>query len=195
VTEVQLAAAGMLGRGKSQKAVARFAGVTTRTIQNWIRDLPGFADEVERVRASSSKPEPRGVLLDALSARRDDGVDWNARVRAAERLLSIPDDEPESEPGRIIVYAPPAEVTMPEPGEYLLLLRSGDIQLASIPPPRGRETTTLFVLDERDEAVELLRELGADTSHLEAIPDAEFLTARERERTPGGLRFYTDRPC
>ncbi len=107
MTEVQLAAAGMLGRGKTHAAVARTVGVSERTIHNW-RKLPGFAEEVERVRALSSNPEPRGVLLDALSARRDDGVDWSARVRAAEKLLALPDDEPEDEPGRIIVYAPAA---------------------------------------------------------------------------------------
>jgi transposase len=106
VNEVQRVSAGMLGRGKSQNAVAKFAGVTTRTIQNWIRDVDGFAEEVKRVRASSKRPEPRGVLLDALSARRDDGVDWTARVRAAEKLLSLADAEPEAEQAQIIVYAP-----------------------------------------------------------------------------------------
>jgi transposase-like protein len=106
VTEVQLAAAGMLGRGKTYGAVARTVGVSERTLYNWAAKVPGFAEEVERVRALSSNPEPRGVLLDALSARRDDGVDWNARVRAAEKLLALPVDEPEDEPAPIIVYAP-----------------------------------------------------------------------------------------
>jgi len=105
VTEVQLAAAGMLGRGKTYGAVARTVGVSERTLYNWAK-VPGFTEEIERVRALSSNPEPRGVLLDALSARRDDGVDWNARVRAAEKLLALPVDEPEDEPAPIIVYAP-----------------------------------------------------------------------------------------
>jgi transposase-like protein len=105
VTEVQLAAAGMLGRGKTYGAVARTVGVSERTLYNWAK-VPGFAEEVERVRALSSRPEPRGVLLDALSARRNDGVDWNARLRAAEKLLALPDDEPEDEPVTIVVYAP-----------------------------------------------------------------------------------------
>jgi hypothetical protein len=78
---------------------------------------------------------------------------------------------------------------MPEYGEYFLQLRGDFVQLASIPPPRGQDTTTLIIYHERAEAVQLLRELGADTAHLEAIPDAEFLTAREREWLPGGLRF------
>jgi len=90
-------------------AVARTVGVSERTLYNWAAKVPGFAEEVERVCALSSKPEPRGVLLDALSARRDDGVDWGNRLRAAEKLLTLPDDEPEEEPGRVIVYAPPAD--------------------------------------------------------------------------------------
>jgi transposase-like protein len=97
----------MLGRGKTCAAVARTVDVSERTLYNWAK-VPGFTEEVERVRALSSKPEPRGVLLDALSARRDDGVDWSARVRAAEKLLALPDDEPEDEPARVIIYAPPA---------------------------------------------------------------------------------------
>jgi len=38
----------------------------------------------------------------------------------------------------------------------------------------------------------LLRELGADPAALDDVPPEELLTAREREWTPGGLRFYTD---
>jgi hypothetical protein len=99
VTEVQLAAAGMLGRGKTYGAVARTVGVSERTLYNWAK-VPGFTEEVERVRALSSKPEPRA------------------------------------------------------------------------------------------EVAALLRELGADAdAFLATIPDGDWLTAREQEWLPGGLRF------
>jgi hypothetical protein len=29
-------------------------------------------------------PTPRGVYLSALTARKDDGIDWQARIRAAD---------------------------------------------------------------------------------------------------------------
>jgi hypothetical protein len=73
VTEVQLAAAGMLGRGKTYGAVARTVGVSERTLYNWAK-VPGFTEEVERVRALSSKPEPRAevaALLRELGADAD----------------------------------------------------------------------------------------------------------------------------
>jgi hypothetical protein len=87
VNERQVAAAGMLGRGRSAKHTAETLAVAPRTIERWLADLPGFREEVERVRANSDRPDPAGVFLDALSARRDDGVDWNARLRAAQELL------------------------------------------------------------------------------------------------------------
>jgi hypothetical protein len=34
------------------------------------------------------------VFLDALTARRDDGVDWTSRIRAAERLLELAGTQP-----------------------------------------------------------------------------------------------------
>jgi hypothetical protein len=91
--ERQLAAARMLGRGRSTETVADTVGRSARTIERW-RELPGFAAEVERVRANSERPNARGVLLDALSARRDDGVDWSARLRAAQHLLALEQDGP-----------------------------------------------------------------------------------------------------
>ena len=81
---------------------------------------------------------------------------------------------------------------MPEHGTYLLHLRSGLRPLASIPPPAGVEVTSIYLLYELEPARALLRELGADPAALDDIPPEELLTARERERTPGGLRFYTD---
>ncbi len=93
MNEKQLAAAGMLGRGRSVQTVADTLERSARTIERW-RKLPGFAAEVERVRANSERPNARGVLLDALSARRDDGVDWSARLRAAQQLLTLEQDGP-----------------------------------------------------------------------------------------------------
>ena len=81
---------------------------------------------------------------------------------------------------------------MPEHGYYMLGLRSGHRPLASIPPPAGVDTTSLYVLYDLEPARALLRELGADPAFLDDIPPEELLTARERERTPGGMRFYTD---
>ena len=104
MTEKQLAAAGMLGRGRSASVVAETLDVSTRTIERW-RTLPGFAAEVERVRANSDHPTPRGVLLDALSARRDDGVDWSARLRAAQQLLALGEGDSAAAPGSVI-YVP-----------------------------------------------------------------------------------------
>ena len=106
MNEKQLAAAGMLGRGRSTKTVADTLDVSTRTIERW-RKLPGFADEVERVRANSERPTARGVLLDALSARRDDGVDWSARLRATQQLLALEDEEPVAAAGpSSVLYLP-----------------------------------------------------------------------------------------
>jgi hypothetical protein len=81
---------------------------------------------------------------------------------------------------------------MPEHGFYVLCLRAGSRPLASIPPPAGVEVTAGHLLYELEPARALLRELGADPASLDDIPPEEFLTAREREWTPGGLRFYTE---
>jgi hypothetical protein len=82
---------------------------------------------------------------------------------------------------------------MPEHGYYMLHLRSGYRPLADIPPPPGVETTSIYTLYELEPARALLRELGADPAFLDDIRPEDLLTARERERTPGGIRFYTDR--
>ncbi len=81
---------------------------------------------------------------------------------------------------------------MPKHGVYLLKLRSGLRRLADIPPPAGVEGTNVYLLYELEPARALLRELAADPAALDDIPPEELLTAREREWTPGGLRFSTD---
>ena len=77
----------MLGRGRQVKAVAETLGVNPRTVSRW-RRVPAFAAEEERARASAERPSPRGVLLDALMATRNDGVDWPSRLAAARALLA-----------------------------------------------------------------------------------------------------------
>jgi hypothetical protein len=76
----------MLGRGKEVGAVAELVGVHARTVTRW-RSLPDFKAEEERARQESSKPTAKGTLLDALSATRTDGIDWQARLGAAKQLL------------------------------------------------------------------------------------------------------------
>jgi hypothetical protein len=61
-------------------------GVHARTVTRW-RSIPDFKAEEERAREQSAKPDPRGTLLDALSATRTDGIDWQARIQAARQLL------------------------------------------------------------------------------------------------------------
>jgi len=88
LTELQGAAAGMIGRGKPLKAVALVLGVSPRTVTRWRGD-DDFQAEESRVRDSAGKPNPQGTLLDALSARRDDQVDWVARLNAAKQMLAL----------------------------------------------------------------------------------------------------------
>lgn len=86
LTDVQLAAAGLLARGYSQRAVARRMHRSPATTRAW-GALPEFAAEHERVLSRGGRPDPEGTLLDALGARKDDGVDWPSRVRAAYLLM------------------------------------------------------------------------------------------------------------
>ena len=76
----------LLATGRSARACARMLGVSPDTIRKWKRD-PEFADEYERAVARGGAPDPRTTLLDALTARRDDNVDWPSRVRAALALI------------------------------------------------------------------------------------------------------------
>jgi len=100
ITDRQMAVAGMLGRGYSMRHVAVALGVAKSTIARWKQD-PLFVAEVERARATRLAPTPRGTLLDALSARRDDGIDWPSRVRAALALLEL--DEEDEDPNADVV--------------------------------------------------------------------------------------------
>lgn len=123
LTEVQRTAAGMLGRGKTRRDIAQALGMSEQSITRW-RKHPDFAAEEERVRRNSGRPDPYNVLLDALCARKDDGVDWPSRLNAAKELLvrfpdgdAPPEENLASRPARITVFAP---IETPErPGEEL----------------------------------------------------------------------------
>jgi hypothetical protein len=109
LTEVQRVSAGMIGRGQPYAAITKLLGPSSKTLQRW-RKIAAFEAEVQRVQVSSEKPEPRGVLLDALSAHRGDGADWPTRVKAAMALAAMP-DEPDNGPAHdgptMVIYEPP----------------------------------------------------------------------------------------
>jgi hypothetical protein len=63
-------------------------GVARSTIARWNED-PAFREEVERVRGLTDDSTPLGTLVDALAARKDDGIDWPSRLRAALALLEL----------------------------------------------------------------------------------------------------------
>jgi len=93
--EKMTAAAGLVGRGASSAAAARAIGVNERTVRRW-REIPAFRAEVERVRADLT-PSAHGVFVQALTARKDDGIDWQARLRAADALIDLEAKPPSPE--------------------------------------------------------------------------------------------------
>jgi len=113
MTETQLAAAGLLGRGKSQNAVCKILGVSISTLKRW-NHLPDFQAERARVAEASRTPDPEGVLLDALCATRGDGVDWTSRLNAAKQLLNLRADDPAA-PDDGAEPTPPTIVYVPQP--------------------------------------------------------------------------------
>ena len=129
LTEVQLTAARLTGRGKIARVVCETLSISERTLRYW-KALPGFSDEVERVRRNAWQPDPEGTLLDALTATRQDGVDWNARIMAARLLIEIearrpPEPSTIHAPGTIHVYhpalPPPDDQPAEEPVEEAVL--------------------------------------------------------------------------
>ena len=93
MNERQRLAARLLGRGKTQVAVADELGVDVATVRRWQR-VDGFQEAVKAARDEllAENPEVRRVLLEALEATRKDGQpDWQARLTAARLLLLRPE--------------------------------------------------------------------------------------------------------
>jgi hypothetical protein len=89
----------MLARGRSGRFVQRTLGIGWHTLHEW-QDDPDFQRERDRILARGGEPDPRGTLIDALAARRDDGVDWPSRVRAASMLIEM-DAMPATDDGSV----------------------------------------------------------------------------------------------
>ncbi|MGI8478911.1 MAG: hypothetical protein ACR2M2_03500 [Gaiellaceae bacterium] len=85
-------AARLVGAGHTFVSAARAVNRDESTVRRWSK-LPQFQAERERALAGIAGT-PRAVFLDALTARRDDGVDWASRIRAAERLLELAGTQP-----------------------------------------------------------------------------------------------------
>ena len=85
-------AARLVGSGHTYVAAARAVKRDESTIRRWAK-LPRFQAEREPALAEIAGT-PRAVFLDALAARKDDGVDWPSRIRAAERLLELEGAQP-----------------------------------------------------------------------------------------------------
>ena len=87
----KMVAAGLLARGATQEHTVSLLSppISGRQLRRWIKE-PAFQREMERVQANSNRPDPEGVLLDALSATTDDGVRWDTRVKAAIELRNRP---------------------------------------------------------------------------------------------------------
>ena len=90
--DLMLTAARLVGSGHTYVSAARAVNRNESTIRRWSK-LPQFQAERERALADIAGT-PRSVFLDALTARRDDGVDWASRIRAAERLLELAGRKP-----------------------------------------------------------------------------------------------------
>ncbi len=88
MTERQAVVARYVARGFSQRFTNAATGVSRDTIRAWMKQ-PEFMAEVERIRALTDGSAPMGVLVDCLGARRDDGVDYPTRLRAALALIEI----------------------------------------------------------------------------------------------------------
>ena len=82
-----LTCARLVGSGYTYVAAGRAVKRDESTVRRWSK-LPQFQAERERALAEIAGT-PRAVFLEALAARKDDGVDWPSRIRAAERLLEL----------------------------------------------------------------------------------------------------------
>jgi len=115
LTPEQQRAADLLGRGLTQREVARLVGRSERTIRAWLVSVDGFRQAVQAGAAEGAlAPTVAGVLRGALGALTRDGrPDHATRLRAAALLLQNPDaGEPSEEdsdlPERAILVYPAA---------------------------------------------------------------------------------------
>lgn len=113
LTDRQLLAAELLGRGMFMRLVAERVGVSPKTIRRW-KDIGAFEVAVERARADAVDPTIESTLRSALQAAKRDGTpDWQTRVAAARTLAHLgrtgegsePRDEDELQAPRTIIYA------------------------------------------------------------------------------------------
>lgn len=111
-------AAGLLGRGETQAAVAAEVGVSHGTIKAWLRDEDfRGAVKLARGKALDEQPTARAVLEAALHARlRDGSPDWTNRVKAASLLMKEPPEPEDAEAAVVIrVFDDGTEVELESP--------------------------------------------------------------------------------
>lgn len=131
LSPVQRTAAQLLGRGLTIAAVAEVVGVEQRTIYRW-KQRDDFQDEVTATREIPVR-DPRGVLIDALTARKDDKIDWTNRVKAAMALMELDaKDDPANVTGQSLPRKLVLKVVDAEPGEEGVI----DVQDRSRVAPR-----------------------------------------------------------
>ncbi len=90
LTPDQQRAAQLIGRGFRHRTVAAEVGVSSKSIQRWLR-RPDFAKLVEQGRrgALDAEPTAKATLEAALTATTKNGQpDWAIRVKAASLLFT-----------------------------------------------------------------------------------------------------------
>ncbi len=103
--DLMLTAARLVGIGHTYVAAGRAVSRDESTIRRWSK-LSAFQAERERAREESVDPSPRRVLIDALTATKDNGSpDWNARLRAAGHLLELEAQPPSPDEQDSVVAA------------------------------------------------------------------------------------------
>jgi hypothetical protein len=116
LTPEQQRAADLLGRGLTQREVARLVGRSERTLRSWLVSVDGFRQAVQAGAAEGAlAPTVAGVLRGALGALTRDGrPDHATRLRAAALLLQNPDadalpaEEDSALPERAVLVYPAA---------------------------------------------------------------------------------------
>jgi len=110
MTSRQRRAAQHLARGLTQATSGQRVGVSARTIRNWLKDVPGFAEAASDPAEAAHDPDATQTLQDLLCSD-----DEKIRLQAASILYSRPADPDALQP-------PPA----PEPGLVRASVRFGN---------------------------------------------------------------------